>query len=91
MGWRAEFEKKPDTPETAMRDCWWVITPASGREHLPVGTEALVVWAILWLVSRRAWGVRSPKHATALCVSTTGGVRVPQFWIVVAYGKEPPI
>jgi hypothetical protein len=30
------------------------------------------------------------KHATALCVSTTGGVRVPQFWIVVAHGTEPP-
>jgi hypothetical protein len=74
-----------------MRNCWWVITPASGREYPPVGTEAFVVWAILMLVSRRAWGVRSPNHPAALCVSTAGGVCVPQFWVVVAYGKEPPI
>jgi|AntAceMinimDraft_5_1070358.scaffolds.fasta_scaffold23141_3 hypothetical protein len=61
-----------DKPESAMRDCWWVITPASGREYPPVGTEAFVVRAILKLVSKRAWGVRSPKHPAALCVSTTG-------------------
>ena len=58
-----------------------------------MGTEALVMSAILWFVLRHVWGVRSPKHAAALCVSvsTTGGVRVPQFLIVVAHGKEPPI
>ena len=33
----------------------WEITPASGREHPPLGTEALVVWAILWFVLRRIW------------------------------------
>jgi hypothetical protein len=53
----------------------WGITPASGREHQPLGTEALVVWAILCFILRRVWGVRSPKHATALSVSSTGGVR----------------
>jgi|AntAceMinimDraft_5_1070358.scaffolds.fasta_scaffold46826_2 hypothetical protein len=41
--------------------------------------------------SRRVWGVRSPKHAAVLCVGTTEKVRVPQFWIAVAHGKEPPI
>jgi hypothetical protein len=70
---------RPCKRESAMRDCWWEINPASGRTHPPVGTEALAVWAILWFVLRRVWGVRSPKHATALYVSSTGGVRVPQF------------
>jgi hypothetical protein len=67
-------EETGDKRESARRDCWWVITAASVREHPPVGTEALVAWEILWLVSRRVWGARSPKHAAALCVSTTGGV-----------------
>jgi hypothetical protein len=46
--WEAErFSRGEETGnkrESAMRDCWWEITPASGREHQPVGTEALVAW-----------------------------------------------
>jgi len=60
VGWRADWreEKKEkegvkvggeetgDKPESSSHDFWWVITPASGREYPPVGTEAYVVRAI---------------------------------------------
>jgi hypothetical protein len=74
-----------------MRDCWWVITTASGREYPPVGADFFFVVVDSEASLEARVGVRSPKHPAALCVGTTGGVGVPQFLVVVAHGKEPPI
>jgi hypothetical protein len=62
VSWRAESQKGVGVGRrnrSALRDCWWIISPASGREYPPVGTEAIVAWAILWIVWRRAWGAAS--------------------------------
>ena len=104
MGWRAEWregkeeksrewwvgKKKPGISERVR------CATAGGKSLPPLGEsthlwEQKRLWFGLFFSRGNVWGVRSPKHATALCVGTTGGVRVSQFWIAVAHGKEPPI